>query len=295
MPPERAAIVLRVVLIAILVVAGLFVAFGFVIPAALESSLTDRGLLGDSFGVVNALFSGLAFAGLILAIWLQSIELRLQREELKLTRDELKRHGDALTAQVNAAANQRFDSTFFQMVSLHHQIVNALTLNQESNHPPLVGREVLTTLNQRIRSEVDDVAKDLAVGTTPDELRQQMGQIAAAYQLGYEQFEHLLGHYFRNLYRIVKFVDSADIENPSTYIGLIRAQLSSAELQLIFYNLFGPGRTKFLPLAEKHDLLDNLRYQEVDPSHYQVIWKYRASTGPDGWRRLELDGAPETP
>jgi hypothetical protein len=90
-------------------------------------------------------------------------------------------------------------------------------------------------------------------------------------------------------------VDSSDIENRSTYIGVIRAQLSSAELQLIFYNLFGPGRAKFLPLAEKHDLLDNLRYVEVDASHYQVIWKYRANTGPDGWKRLEMDGAPETP
>ena len=40
------------------------------------------GEFGDMFGAVNALFSGLAFAGVILAILLQRQELKLQREEL---------------------------------------------------------------------------------------------------------------------------------------------------------------------------------------------------------------------
>lgn len=41
------------------------------------------------FGGVTALFSGLAFAGMIYAIIMQSQELALQREELSLTRKEL--------------------------------------------------------------------------------------------------------------------------------------------------------------------------------------------------------------
>ena len=45
------------------------------------------GEFGDMFGGVNALFSGLAFAGVIYAILLQRRELQLQREELALTRD----------------------------------------------------------------------------------------------------------------------------------------------------------------------------------------------------------------
>ena len=44
------------------------------------------GELGDTFGAVNALFSGLAFAGLIFTISFQRDELKLQREELALTR-----------------------------------------------------------------------------------------------------------------------------------------------------------------------------------------------------------------
>ena len=45
-----------------------------------------RGAVGDSFGAVSALFSGLAFAGLIYALHLQRKELIYQREELLATR-----------------------------------------------------------------------------------------------------------------------------------------------------------------------------------------------------------------
>ncbi len=48
------------------------------------------GVFGDSFGAVNALFSGLAFAGLIYTINMQRQELKLQREELRMARNELK-------------------------------------------------------------------------------------------------------------------------------------------------------------------------------------------------------------
>lgn len=50
----------------------------------------NRAQFGDMFGVVNALFSGLAFAGIIYTILLQRHELSLQRKELKDTREELK-------------------------------------------------------------------------------------------------------------------------------------------------------------------------------------------------------------
>ncbi len=56
---------------------------------------TNRGTFGDSFGAINSLFSGLAFAGIIYTIFLQRKELSLQRLELMETRKELKRSADA--------------------------------------------------------------------------------------------------------------------------------------------------------------------------------------------------------
>jgi len=66
----------------------------FVLPC-FYPELEDRAKLGDSFGVINSLFSGLAFAGIIYTILLQRKELVLQRDELRDTRLELKRSANA--------------------------------------------------------------------------------------------------------------------------------------------------------------------------------------------------------
>lgn len=55
----------------------------------------DRGTYGDMFGMANALFSGLAFAGILITILMQRKELKLQRLDLELTREELKKSAEA--------------------------------------------------------------------------------------------------------------------------------------------------------------------------------------------------------
>ncbi len=64
-----------------------------VVPHYLPTAWTNP--LGDTYEAVSALFGGLAFAGVVVTILLQSMELRLQREELAETRKELKRSATA--------------------------------------------------------------------------------------------------------------------------------------------------------------------------------------------------------
>jgi hypothetical protein len=73
-----------------IVVIGLWAATPFVVNALVGQSWEHRGQFGDIYGSVNALFSGLAFAGVIIAILWQRRELELQRRELRLTRKEMK-------------------------------------------------------------------------------------------------------------------------------------------------------------------------------------------------------------
>jgi hypothetical protein len=49
----------------------------------------DRGVFGDMYGGLNALFSGAALLGVVVAILLQREELQLQRQEPSETRAEL--------------------------------------------------------------------------------------------------------------------------------------------------------------------------------------------------------------
>jgi len=70
------------------------------------SPWSDRGQFGDMFGAVNALFSGLAFAGVIIALVFQRRELELQRRELELTRKELARTASAQEQSIKTSVKQ---------------------------------------------------------------------------------------------------------------------------------------------------------------------------------------------
>ena len=76
------------------------------VSAALLPDWQVRGQFGDLYGSTNALFSGLAFAGLLCTLWLQQRQLELQRSELKLQREELALQREEMAASRAELANQ---------------------------------------------------------------------------------------------------------------------------------------------------------------------------------------------
>lgn len=92
-------------IISLTVIILLWISSFFVLPL-IEPLISERGLLGDSFGALNALFSGLAFAGIIATIIMQRNELQLQRKELALTRKELSKSAEAQEASQEALHHQ---------------------------------------------------------------------------------------------------------------------------------------------------------------------------------------------
>lgn len=81
-------------------VAGTFAIYYFI------PGWPTRARFGDSFGAVNTLFSGLAFAGLIYTVHIQRKELQLQREELQISRAELSRSAEAQERSERALSRQ---------------------------------------------------------------------------------------------------------------------------------------------------------------------------------------------
>lgn len=91
----------------------------------------DRGQIGDLFGGINALFSGLALAGVVTAVVLQSSELQLQRaamtkqtEELELTRNEIMLQREQLALQREELRLSREE--FERMASANEDAAKAL-------------------------------------------------------------------------------------------------------------------------------------------------------------------------
>ena len=81
----------RLICCVLIVVILLWLATPFIVKH-LYPALAERGQFGDLFGSVNALFSGLAFGFVVIALILQNKELRQQaahiQSQLDLTRDE---------------------------------------------------------------------------------------------------------------------------------------------------------------------------------------------------------------
>lgn len=91
-----------VIVLAVIIVASWAIS-GFLIN---KISANDRGTFGDMFGAINALFSGLALAGVVVAIILQRQELMLQRDELVLNRNELQKSAAAQVGTAEAIREQ---------------------------------------------------------------------------------------------------------------------------------------------------------------------------------------------
>jgi hypothetical protein len=66
-------------------VLGLFFVFYFygvpLLPAMSTDLAAARGQFGDSFGVLNSLFSGLGFAAVVVTIWMQQGQIKNQAQE----------------------------------------------------------------------------------------------------------------------------------------------------------------------------------------------------------------------
>ena len=208
----------------------------------------DRGTFGDMFGAINSLFSGLAFASLVFTILMQRKELELQRSELALTRTELEGQKNQLIEQNKVMRAQNFESTFFQLLRLFNETTQSIDLP--------VGLQANTTG----RDCFEVFYQDLKVGWSRNFMNAQNVDFLVVMDKAYSDFyrthEGDVGHYFRTLYNLVKFVHNSKMDDKRLYTNLVRAQLSSYELLLLFYNcLSNTGREKFKPLVEEYSLL----------------------------------------
>ncbi len=262
---------------------------------ALKDMAPDkRGTLGDMFGTINALFSGLALAGIIFTILLQRKELGYQRDELRATREEF-------IIQNETLKRQRFENTFFNLLSIHNQIVDGIDIekHEEKKTARITGvldkeYDRVTITKRDYFKYTYDIFKSKLKANDNDE------EVERLYMKHYDSRQSDLGHYFRNLYRIVKFVHETEfvtkeelnvpldskkyVDNAKYYIynhqyrykytSMIRAQLSDFELLWLFYNcLYKNGNEKFKPLIEEYALLKNMPIDKLHNETYADKYK----------------------
>lgn len=204
------------------------------------------GQFGDSFGAVNALFSGLAFSGVFYAIFLQRYEVELTKFELERTKTILEEQQKNIHTQNINFKKQAFENTFFQMLSIFNEITEKINYDRSGN---FIGKNAFPRF---VRSLTENFTATST--TTPMEY----------YESFYSMHNAKLGHYFRMLFNIINFIDKSDIEDKVFYVKLVRAQISNAEVALLFFNgLSNHGKNSFKILIEKYGLLKNLNDNDI--------------------------------
>lgn len=239
-----------------------FVLIIFIIPFILTRTwgldcmafTESTGWIGDTLGGITAPFIG--FVNIILLIWTLQKQIEFNKEQLKTQKDE------------------QFKAAFFQMVQTQRELLHEvsgkfLSRNMKGN---VVGGKVsgldyfhdagleLTQLFKAFDGNIDDqiIRRNLCEKYhVTDELMTEYTQADNVNQMRivYDQFfkEHYeLGHYFRHLYHILKFIsdekrkalegisDEHEEDRIKTwykgYADLLQAILSVEELKIAYYN-----------------------------------------------------------
>ncbi|TSK08797.1 MAG: hypothetical protein FPO08_05710 [Geobacter sp.] len=219
------------------------------------SAMGDCGLFGDMFGAYSAFFGGLGF----IAVAITTV------------------------MQMQQAHRSQVETTFFNMLERLTQITNnsyfpdtedrgqaylrkaMLALQSTYNH------DVLMELGNMARQELppnatmEQQANFLINKKLPASKYQEL--VINSYENFYTIHEHNLGHYFRYLYNIIKFIRKSFKDKPQTaneYINLIQAQMSNDELGLLFYNAVSKhgrnltGEDVFRSWLDEYDFFENI-------------------------------------
>ena len=226
--------------------------------------LKEPGQFGDMFGAVNALFSGLAFAGVVIAILLQRQELKLQRKELKQTRQEFQQQTFEFEEQNKTLSIQKFDNTFFNMLNLLASIIDGTHFKEDrgSELSPAIksirsqaidkhGRDVFTYFREKLNPE-------LCKANSIEEFSKKVNDF---FFCNPYRANNYVGHYFRVIYSTLKLIEQNRVlsfNERKSYSNILRAQLSNDELFLLFCNCaYRDDFLLFKLLIEKYSFLEH--------------------------------------
>lgn len=212
---------------------------------------TQTGQIGDTIGGIMGPFVAMIAAYLtFIAFWVQKEANEAQRQDIK---------------------EERFSTNFYNLLNIHEQITSSLEyntyeiLNAKTEYITYRGREVFHQAYCIIpQYDRDKGLKYIGKGIAGRIKEQGMDSYMKSTLPTY------FDHYFRNMYRIVKYIDESKVfdclpedermTRKYEYVSILRSTLSRYELVWLFYNTLSEyGRAKFKPLVEKYALLNNIR------------------------------------
>lgn len=265
-------------------------------------TMQNYGLVGDSFGIYNALFSALAFFGVIYTLYLQQKD---RKEETLVNR-------------------------FYKMLDYQNELIEDMTVypviinKNKTNIKPVSGRKVFVQYKIQLKyliKAIEDVVREQNFGLSKTDIADiaysvfyygsspTWKEFMIEYLKDYDDCEKLadsiiaklgsnkykryaldrpsqnyLSVYFRNMYNTIKVIDSANLldeKEKKAYVKMLRARLCNAELYVLFFNLLSRFGKKWIDndYIARYELIQNLPAKYCDgynPKDYFCTINYES-------------------
>ncbi len=187
-------------------------------------SWSERGTFGDMFGALNTLFSGLAFGGLIYAIFLQSRELGLQRLELSQTKEEL-------AGQREQFMRQNFLTDYYNIINFITSHSNSVKL-REKTAQGILQEDGLNTFDILLTIYIENY-----YNLYNDIVNENM-RTKKAFNEFFQTYNTYLSPLIVALARLVELINRYNSEDKEYYLLLIDSMFSMSQKKIFkFYSI----------------------------------------------------------
>lgn len=169
---------------------------------------------------------------------------------------------DISSCQERIQRRQQFEDTFFSLLGQQRSIITnirgKIPIKKGQSFEEKMSYEYVSQLRHDLAEQLQTLNFEpnaLAEGKT-NILKLRVNEIYTDFFLAHAA---QLGHYFRHLYHLLKFIQTEREIEKQKYSDLVQAQMSYDELYLIAINgISNYGRKKMLPLLNEFSFLENL-------------------------------------
>ena len=270
-------------IIILLVLAGLLFVFAPFAPLFFTNAASikyvdfrNTGQIGDTIGGLMSPFinlSAVIVTGLAFYMQYRANKLQVQifTDQIKQTERQFKKEQ---LYQETQNKIQQFESQFFEMLRLHKENVDELNIISVVNGKQVSKRQAFVTMADEFKTFLSYInfdhlpfiqeykhAFDIffwgwnsdyididSLSHSWNRIIEGPNEADHSYSIDFREYKGYsssLGHYFRHLFLMVKFVAYSDAitdyKSKMKYLKILRAQLSNHEQILLFYNWMSVG------------------------------------------------------
>jgi hypothetical protein len=208
-------------------------------------------VFGESFGIINTIFSGLAFAGLILTIHLQRHELAESKETFR---------------------KERFEDSFYRLLDYYRQNLNDIKIIDHRTGTTHDGVAALSFLIKKLHTAMQRYSHFLDTGAEDDK--------KVYYLKLFLEAQRILGRQTRYLGTLECLLEQIETELPTLearapYWRILMSQLTIFEVKYMFYScLVAPENDNLRNLIHRSELAKHRIIESTINHHHLEFYQH---------------------